>query len=455
MQRVIVALVGACSVIGACRVAFADEARLDVEPPTVAIETYVDPVLAVRTPELDPSRYETYIREFVRATVPRAKIIAEAPGERAASHVLAMDFSPGEAAGEVRVTLNVKVGRGLARRMDLGKSASARVVASDTAAIERFLRQHVQRIVGLYRLGGGPFATTESGTDATSRIELGVAIIFDPKARTPAPDAVSGVIRTTLTTELPNVILIGPVDPADRGADRAVLRIETWTGRLRVVLTDPARGELFRAEGTFEDGDGARALRFLREAVRAAALKFSEPALVPIVGAGSATPRPPDGPIEREWGPSGQESGGPATAAAPLSPVAPLTARLQTHDEQSLPTSRWVVRGITGGVVGLGLAGLGVGVWAGLDAKDAAADFHRAGTQLDANRAKHRSEERAQLANRMFLAGTGALILGGTSIALDAFGVYDRWFGRPSRAGRVQVLPTDRGVVGVWSLPLP
>jgi len=465
-QRVRVLL---CTVIvfSVARPVSADAADQDPSL-AIAVEMYVDPVLAVRAPEMDPSRYETYVRELFRGIAPETPVVTEGAGARNASHVLVMDFSPAEQRGEVRVTVSMKLGRGVTRRLDLARVAATTVEAADAVALESFLRQQVSRVVALYQLRGGRASdeTQEHGRDRTIPIaELGMTLVVDSRVRGPAVDAMSSAIRTTLASALPGVTLVGPfVSAQEAGTERPMLAVEivrldretgdTSTGggrnRVRITLTDRERGELLRADEVYDDGDAERALRFLRETIRTVAGKLLEdPLLFPIVSLPDATTSGPGHLlIEREWG-------NPPHVVPPTNAVAAPDAQTRVPVTTTLPRWRRIVRASEIVGVALGVVTLGFGTWQGLAAHSAASDYRHARVQLEAEDAKQRSEERAKLANSLFVFGAAAVAIGGTSIVLDLSGVYDRWSGCDGRPSAITVLPTDHGVVGTWSVSIP
>ncbi|MDP3770846.1 MAG: hypothetical protein Q8R16_00930, partial [bacterium] len=106
-------------------------------------------------------------------------------------------------------------------------------------------------------------------------------------------------------------------------------------------------------------------------------------------------------------------------------------------------------------VAGLGVVTIGFGAWQGLAARSAASEYRSAIIQLDAHDAKERSETHARRANTLFALGAASVVLGGTSIALDFSGVYDRWSGRGAHMSTVTILPTSHGIVGSWSVVIP
>ncbi|MBI4449441.1 hypothetical protein HY634_00090, partial [Candidatus Uhrbacteria bacterium] len=176
MRQCFGALLCVCVVGARSRPAAADAVTEDAAL-AIAIEMYVDPVLAVRVSDLDPSRYETYVRELFRGTAPETPIVVEGTGTRRASHVFVIDFAPAEQRGMVRVTVSVKLGRGVTRRMELARVATTTVASGDGAAFETFLRQQVARVVALYRLrdGGVPDAAQgRTGDRAMPVAELGM-----------------------------------------------------------------------------------------------------------------------------------------------------------------------------------------------------------------------------------------------------------------------------------------
>lgn len=429
----------------------------------IAIEMYVDPVLAVRAPEMDPSRYETYTRELFRGIAPEIPVVVEGVGARNASHVFVIDFAPAEQRGMVRVTVSVKSGRGVTRRMELARVATAAIAAHDAPAFEAFLRQQVSRVVALYRFrsGGVPDATQSHGADRSMpAAELGMTLVVDPHVRGPAAEAVSSAIRTTLASALPGITLVGPfVSAKEAGTERPMLAVEitqmrdavddSGRNRVRITLSDRERGELLRADEVYDDGDAERALRFLRETMRTVAGKLLEdPLLFPIVSVPVRdTPEPRNAPIDREWD--------DPPVASPTSAEAASHVQARVDTTTALPRWHRIVRVSEVAVTGLGAVTIGLGAWQGLAARSAASEYRNARIQLDAQDAKQRSEDHAHRANQLFALGAAAVVVGGTSIVLDVFGVYSRWSSHDRHASAITVLPTNHGIVGAWSVPIP
>lgn len=440
--------------------------------PTIAIEMYIEPVLALRAPDMNPDRYEAYLRELFRGLVPETPLVVEA---RNASHILVVDFSSTEERGMARVTVSVKLGRGVTRRMELARVASTTVVASDTVAVESFLRQQASRIIALYRLRRNDDASAPpSGSRSVPAAELGMTLVINERVRGPAPEAVSSVIRTTLAAELPGITLVGPFGPGeDGGRSRPMLAVEfarvldshggggaaaeSGRNRVRVILTDRERGELFRADEVYDDGDAERALRFLRETMRTVAGKLLEdPLLFPLVApAGPAVPDPVPIPIDREWEdtPNPQRSENPPAAPA-------ATARRPPPPAPPPPPSPWHrpwrIGALSG--AGVGLVALGIGTWQGIAARRAEFDFRHAESQRDAVDAKRRSEVAGERANAWLGIGGAVTAIAATVLTLDVFGIIGD---RPSERAAVQrsaavgIGATPHAVVvsGTFSLP--
>lgn len=427
--------------------------------PTIAIEMYIEPVLALRAPDMNPDRYEAYLRELFRGLVPETPLVVEA---RNASHILVVDFSSTEERGMARVTVSVKLGRGVTRRMELARVASITVVASDTAAVESFLRQQASRVIALYRLRRNDDApASPSGGRSVPAAELGMTLVINERVRGPAPEAVSSVIRTTLATELPGITLVGPFGPGeDGGRTRPMLAVEfarvldveessgtvaeNGRNRVRVILTDRERGELFRADEVYDDGDAERALRFLRETVRTVAGKLLEdPLLFPLVPpTRTAAPEPVPIPIDREWedAPNPQRSEDSPAAPAAIAHRPPPLASLPPRSPWRRP---WRIGALSG--AGVGLVALGIGAWQGIVAKQAESDFRHAESQREAVDAKRRSEVAGERAN-VWLGVSGAVTaIAATIFTLDVLGIIGE---RPS--GRTE---TQRSAVGIGATP--
>lgn len=347
-----------------------------------------------------------------------------------------------------RVTVSVKLGRGVTRRMELARVASMVVVATDAAAIEAFLRQQASRITTLYQLRRAGAATSSGSGGSAQAAELGMTLVMDPHVHGPPAEAVSSAIRTTLAEELPGVTLVGPFGLGeDGGRSRPMLTVEFMRvvdaggrNRVRIVLADRERGELFRADEVYDNGDADRALRFLRETMRTVAGKLLEdPLLFPLVPPGNAAlPEPVPIPIEREWGDATgpQQSGSPpsapaATAHHPPPPVPP--------SPRSPWLRPWRIGALSG--AGVGLVALGIGTWQGIVAKRAESDFRHADSQRDAVDAKRRSEIAAKRAN-VWLGVSGAVTaIAATVFTLDVFGIIGE---RPN--GRTETQPATVGI---------
>lgn len=446
------------------------------EGPTIAIEMYVEPALALRAPEMNPDQYEAYLRELFRGIVPEAPLVAGQGRMRDASHVVVVDFSSTEERGMARVTVSVKLGRGVTRRMELARVASTIVVATDAAAVEAFLRQQATRVIVLYRLRQSGDATVPSGESCSvPAAELGMTLVINERVHGPAAEAVSSAIRTTLAAELPGITLVGPFGPGeDGGRTRPMLAVEfaralepdlggmsgsaVWSARnrVRIVLTDRERGELFRADEVYDDGDAERALRFLRETMRTVAGKLLEdPLLFPLVPPASAgVPESAPIPIDREW----EDAPGPQRSENP--PAAPVaTARRPPSPAPPPPRSSWRrpwrIGALSG--AGVGLVALGIGTWQGIAAKRAESDYRHAEAQLDALDAKRRSEVAGARAN-VWLGVSGAVTaIAATVFALDVLGIIGE---RPSGRTETQPATVDIGatpgafvVTGAFSLP--
>lgn len=437
--------------------------------PTIAIEMYIEPVLALRAPDMNPDRYEAYFRELFRGLVPAASLVAEA---RNASHVLVVDFSSTEERGMARVTVSVKLGRGVTRRMELARVASIIVVASDTAAVESFLHQQASRVIALYRLRQSDDApASPSGGRSVPAAELGMTLVINERVRGPAPEAVSSVIRTTLAAELPGITLVGPFGPGeDGGRSRPMLAVEfarvldahggggaaaeSGRNRVRVILTDRERGELFRADEVYDDSDAERALRFLRETMRTVAGKLLEdPLLFPLVApTGHAVPEPV--PIDREW------EDAPNPQRSEDSPAAPAAIAHRPPPAPSPPRSSWRrpwrIGALSG--AGVGLIALGIGTWQGIAAKRAEFDFRHAESQRDAVDAKRRSEVAGERAN-VWLGVSGAVTaIAATVLTLDILGIIgdppnERAAAQRSAGIGIGATPDAFVVSGTFSLP--
>jgi hypothetical protein len=439
--------------------------------PTIAIEMYIEPALALRAPEMNPDQYEAYLRELFRSIVPEAPLVSGAQQARDASHVIVVDFAATDERGMARVSVGVKHGRGTTRRMELARVASAILVATDAAAVEAFLRQQASRIITLYRLRVTDVATPSGGGDTPSSAELGMTLVMDPHVGGPPAEAVSSAIRTTLAEELPGITLVGPFQLGeDGGRARPMLTVEfervSDTGgrnRVRVILRDRERGELSRADEVYDDGDADRAIRFLRETMRTVAGKLLEdPLLFPLVPPGNAVlPDPVPIPIEREW------EDQPAAAASDPAATATAPAATAQAAAPSAPRSSWrrPLRIATLSGIGVGLLGLGLGAWQGIVAKQAEADFRSADAQHEALDAKQRSETAGARANLLIGAGAAVTVVASTVLTLDLLGIFQsRPSARAAQPGSTRqtreycrvgigVAPSAFVVHGAFSLP--
>lgn len=476
-RAIAVAIAGSTLAVGGGALARGDEAKT-----MVAVSLFVDASVRSQVTPADVERYETYVRTLLSSLVPGLPVITEEPGEAVATHVLQVDFTPRED-GKVRMTVNVKVGRSTARRMDLGKSASTVVAPSDHAAVEDFLRRQVKRIIGLYKLHAPRVAAVGAADpppdETIHTTELGIRLVMDPQVTRPKVEAVSSVIRTVLSEQLPGVTLIGSAEAGPGSAPRPVLAIEIRRfvttvsggasatpakdsehivqGQISVILTNFEGRELFRADDVYDLEDEARALAFLRASLLSAAQKLTP--LVPLV-ATAPVPEPVVIPIDRERGdPTGEHAGSPH-AAPPPHPAPSVSASRTTSSTRR--DWRPLRRTAELSVAGVGVILLGVGTSYGLQARDWEQQYRRADNQLDAATAKRRSEHEGRTANRWFLVGGITAGVAAVALSLDLFGVFDRGASRaPDRkvaapaTTSLHVLPTDGGMVSVWSVYLP
>jgi hypothetical protein len=235
---------------------------------------------------------------------------------------------------------------------------------------------------------------------------------------------------------------------------------ETITqGQISVVLTSAEGRELFRANDVYDLEDEPRALAFLRASLMNAARKLTP--VLPLVGT-APIPAPVATPTAaaRPSGPTGARAGDPTAVTDPPAATRQVTPPASFADQRL----RWrpLRRAAELSVAGFGVILLGVGASYGIQAWDWEQRYRGADTQLDAVTAKRRSEHEARVANRWLFAGGITTGVAAVALVLDLFGVFDRGTTpQPHRtiatpaAASLHLLPTDGGVVGVWSASFP
>lgn len=153
-----------------------------------------------------------------------------------------------------------------------------------------------------------------------------------------------------------------------------------------------------------------------------------------------------------------------ATHARSAAPDAKQPARPAVESRRSVahpaaPAPRRMARSVGTIAAGFGLSVLAAGVWQGMLARNAEAEFDAAATQVAAANAKDASERHAGAANALLASGTVIALAGAATVILDALGVIGRPRGKmpinDSTYPAVAIVPMPGGAIGMWSASFP